>query len=63
MYPYFYFVIPSYTLLAFIGGTAALFLVYTKLERYQVQFTSFLYMALLCFLGAIAGSKILFAIT
>lgn len=63
MYPYIYFVIPSYTFMAIIGGIITLFVVYLRLEKCQIEFTSFLFMTFICFICAVVGSKIMFAIT
>lgn len=63
MYPYIHIVLPSYTVMAFVGGFFALCLVFFRLEKFQIQFSSFLIMFFFCIIGGIAGSKILFAIT
>jgi len=63
MYPYIHIVLPSYTVMALVGGFFALCLVFFRLEKFQIPFTSFLLMFFFCVLGGIAGSKLLFAIT
>ena len=63
MYPYIYIVLPSYTVMALFGGFTALCLMFFSLEKYQIQFTTFLRMFLFCVIGGIIGSKVLFAIT
>lgn len=49
--------------MAFVGGFFALIYVFFRLEKYQVSFTNFLVMFLLCVISGIVGSKILFAFT
>lgn len=63
MYPYIHIILPSYTVLALVGGFFALCLVFFRLEKFQIQFTSFLIIFFFCVIGGIVGSKILFAIT
>jgi phosphatidylglycerol:prolipoprotein diacylglycerol transferase len=49
--------------MAYIGGFAALCIIFFRLDKYQISFTSFLKMFFFCVLGGIVGSKILFAVT
>lgn len=63
MFPYIHIILPSYTVMALIGGFASLCLVYSRLERHRIDFTFFLMMVVLCVIGGIIGSKVLFAIT
>lgn len=63
MYPYIHIILPSYTVMAIIGGFVAVCWMFIRMEKYQVQFTVFLKMFLLSFIGGFIGSKILFSIT
>lgn len=63
MYPYIHIVLPSYTVMALVGGFAALCLVYFRLGKYGIEFTFFLKMFFLCIIGGVIGSKVLFAAT
>ena len=63
MYPYIYIVLPSYVLMALLGGFIALCWMFVRLEKYQIEFSCFLKLVLLSAIGGFIGSKILFAIT
>ncbi|MCC8049898.1 MAG: prolipoprotein diacylglyceryl transferase [Clostridiales bacterium] len=63
MYPYIYIVLSSYSVMAFIGGFAAMIFIYFRLRKYEIQFSEFIKMLALCVAGCYAGSKILFALT
>lgn len=63
MYPYIHIILPSYTVMALIGGFAALCLVYFRLERFKIEFTTFLCLFFFCTIGGIIGSKVVFAVT
>lgn len=63
MYPYIHIVLPSYTLMAFVGGILALVFLYFRMDKYNIIFTDFLKYFLFCVIGCIVGSKILFAVT
>lgn len=63
MYPYIIIELPSYVVMAFLGGIAALFLVYSRLTKYGFLFTDFLKIFAVSIVGGVAGSKLLFAIT
>lgn len=63
MYPYIHIILPSYAVMALIGGFAALCWMFIRLEKHQIEFTVFLKMFLLCIIGGFIGSKLLFAIT
>ena len=63
MYPYIQIILPSYTVMALVGGGLTLYFLYFNMEKYQIQFTQFLQIFFFCVLGGIVGSKILFAIT
>lgn len=63
MYPYIKFVIPTYSLMAFLGAFAALCFLYFRLEKYQIQFTDFLKLFGLSIASGFVGSKALFILT
>lgn len=63
MYPYIYIVLPSYVMMTLVGGFTALCFIFFRLEKCQIQFTTFLQMFLFCVIGGFIGSKVLFAIT
>lgn len=63
MYPYIYIVLPSYVLMALLGGFIALCWMFVRLEKYQIEFSYFLKLVLFSAVGCFIGSKILFAIT
>lgn len=63
MYPYIYIILPTYMVLAFIGGFASLILVYLRIDTYEMEFEDFIKMCLVCILGIAFGSKFLYFIT
>lgn len=63
MYPYIHIILPSYTLMAFLGGFCTLVYVFFRLERFQVEFTSFIAMFIFSMIGGAAGSRLLFVVT
>ena len=63
MYPYIYIVLPSYLLMALIGGFVALGWMFIRLEKYQIEFSCFLKWVLFSAVGGFIGSKLLFAVT
>ena len=63
MYPYVQIVLPAYTVMAFCGGICALIYVFARLERFKVEFTQFLIIFVLCVVGGVIGSKVVFAAT
>lgn len=63
MYPYFHIILPSYSLLAFIGGFFSLIFIYLRLEKFDIDFDIFLKMFIFCIIGGFIGSKVLFVIT
>lgn len=63
MYPYIYITLPSYGVMAFIGGFAVLTVVYLRLEKFEVSFDIFLKLFFASGVGGFLGSKLLFAIT
>ena len=63
MYPYIYLVIPSYALLAFVGGIVAICYVYHNIDKENVLFTELLRAIIYGGIGLFLGSKLLFAVT
>lgn len=63
MYPYIYIVIPSYALMALIGGIAGVCYSYFNSHKEGILFTDLLRAVLVGGVGLFLGSKILFAIT
>lgn len=63
MYPYIHIVLPSYTVLALIGGFLAIGLLFFRLERFSIEFTTFIKLLVVCVVGGFIGAKILFALT
>ncbi|MGN0469685.1 MAG: prolipoprotein diacylglyceryl transferase [Acutalibacteraceae bacterium] len=63
MCPYIYIVLPSYAVMAFIGGFAILIFTYFRLDKYKIQFTYFLKLFLISAIACFIGSKILFMLT
>ena len=63
MYPYIHVVIPSYQALAATGAFVIIWYMFFRLEKEGIPFPVFLKLLILCVLGGLTGSKILFAIT
>lgn len=63
MYPYIHLIMPSYTLLALIGGIAAICYAYFNSDKEGVPFSELLRTILYGGIGLLAGSKLLFAVT
>ena len=63
MCPYIQITLPSYGVLAFIGGVVALLFIYFRIERFQIAFTQLLRIAALCVVGCVIGSKLMYALT
>ena len=63
MYPYIHITLPSYGVLAFIGGFFAMVFLFFRLEKYNVEFVAFLKLFVISVVGGVLGSKLLFAIT
>ena len=63
MYPYIQIILPSYTVMALIGGFVALCFIYLRLDKFNIEFSVFLSTFLCCVLGCFIGSKVLFAVT
>ena len=61
--PYIHLVLPSYGLLAFVGGFFAIVFLFVRLEKYGIEFVEFLRLFIVSILGGLIGSKFLFAIT
>lgn len=62
MYPYIHFVLPSYSVLAFMGGFLALLFVYCRIERFNIDFGDFLRLFAICAIGGVIGSRVLFIV-
>lgn len=62
MLPYIHLIIPSYGLLAFIGGTVCMFFLFFQLENFQIKFSSYLKLIVASALGCYLGSKLLYCI-
>lgn len=63
MYPYIHIILPSYMVMALIGGFFAVCFIFSRIDKYAILFTDFIKMFLLCMIGGVVGSKVLFAIT
>ena len=63
MYPYIYIVLPSYSIMAFIGGLVVLLYIYFQIEKYDIKFSEFIRLVIICTLGVFIGSKTLFLVT
>ena len=63
MYPYIHIILPSYMVMASIGGFFAVCFIFSRIDKYEILFTDFIKMFLLCMIGGVVGSKVLFAIT
>lgn len=63
MCPYIYITLPSYGVMAFVGGFVVLMFIYFRLEKYEISFDIFLKLFLVSVIGGLLGSKLLFAIT
>lgn len=63
MYPYIHIILPSYMVMALIGGFFAVCFIFSRIDKYEILFTNFIKMFLLCMIGGVVGSKVLFAIT
>lgn len=63
MYPYMYFILPSYVVMAFIGGFFAVLLLYFRLRKFMVEFSDFIKLFLICGVGVFVGARVLFILT
>ena len=59
MCPYIQIILPSYGVLAFVGGFAALLFTYLRLDRFQIAFTQLLKIVVVCIIGCVLGSKLM----
>lgn len=63
MYPYIYIILPSYSVIACVGGFFTLLFLYFQIDKIPIEFTEFLKLFIFSIIGGIVGSKLLFAIT
>lgn len=63
MYPYFTITLPSYGVMAFIGGFVVLLFLFFRLDKYDISFFDLLKLFAVAIVGGILGSKVLYAIT
>lgn len=63
MCPYIYITLPSYGVMAFVGGFVVLLVVYLRLENFAIAFDVFLKLFAAGGIGGWLGSKLLFAVT
>lgn len=63
MCPYIYITLPSYGVMAFVGGFVVLLTVYLRLEKFDVSFETLLKLFPVSAIGGFLGSKLLFAMT
>ena len=63
MYPYIHITLPSYGVMAFIGGFLVLFFLFFRLEKYNIEFLDFLRLFIVAMIGGFVVSKALFALT
>ena len=63
MCPHIYIVLPSYMVMAFIGGLISLIIMYLQYEKYCEDFKEFIKLVIVCVLGVFFGSKVLFIVT
>ena len=63
MFPYIYITLPSYTVMAFLGGFASLLFLYFRIPRYGIVFNDFLRLFLVAVVGCLVGAKVLFFLT
>ena len=60
MYPYIHITLPSYAVLAAIGGFAVILLLYFRTEKYNLPFIDFIKMFALCVLCGFLGSRLIY---
>ena len=63
MFPYIYLTLPSYMVMAFIGGFVTLLFLYFRSKRYEIVFDDFLKLFLMAAVGCFIGAKVLFFLT
>jgi phosphatidylglycerol:prolipoprotein diacylglycerol transferase len=63
MFPYFYFTLPSYMVLAFLGGFSALVYTYFRIDKFNVLFTDLIKIFIVCVAGVYTGGTALSIVT
>ena len=63
MSPYIFLALPSYSVMAFVGGFVALLYVYFRIEVFGMQFEAYIKLLLVCVAGAYIGGHLLFIVT
>lgn len=63
MYPYMYFVLPSYVVLAFIGVFFATLILYFRLRKFTIEFSDYMKLFPICGIAAFVGARTLFILT
>ena len=63
MFPYIYLTLPSYMVMAFIGGFVTLLFLYFRSKKYEIAFDDFLKLFLMAAIGCFFGAKVLFFLT
>lgn len=63
MYPYMYFILPSYAVMAFVGGFFTILLLYFRLKEFAIEFSDFLKLFHICGVSAFVGARVLFMLT
>lgn len=63
MFPYIYIALPSYMVMAFVGGFSALMFLYFRIRTFGILFNDFLKLFLAAAIGCLAGAKALFFLT
>ena len=60
MYPVIHIAIPSYALMAVLGGLAVLLFLYFRLDKFELPFLDFIRMFALCIVFGFLGSRIVY---
>ena len=63
MYPHLYIVLPTYGVLAFVGGFVAVVLTFYRTNKYKMEFSDFMKAFVFCMIGGFIGSRVLFVLT
>lgn len=63
MYPYMYFILPSYVVMAFIGVFFAVLLLYFRLRKFTIEFSDYMKLLPICGVCAFIGARALFILT
>lgn len=63
MYPIIHIALPSYAVLAAIGGFAAMLLIYFRIDKYNLPFGDFVKMFLVCIGFGFIGSRIVYIVS